>query len=301
MKRLIKALRAGLIGLVLFATGALVGLLLSRENSFVSKGLPDGVPGLRALLPEQTGAQQSLLEAGQFGFYAPGNLLPRTGSGTQRGGIEDWTRYAPDMIFPVKESAPSYLNSQIYNPGGGRYVGLNSNNQCAPENYSYPWRDNFCEGRSGTNRESLNCPSRAIHQGVDIRGGSGGAQGSACYRMAWGGQKGLVPVVAAEAGRIEYSRLPYKYVVMLITDEGRIFRYLHLEQESLKMNPGQRVAAGETIGYLSNYFGRTRTTHHLHFEISENVAGRGFTQVSPYMSLVRAYERDQGLEAVLVE
>lgn len=301
MRRALQAIRSVFLGLLLFVIGGMVGLLLSRENSFVSKGLSGDIPRLSALLPGGAEPDRSLLQPGQFGYYAPGNLLPRTGSGAGRNGVEDWTLYAADMTFPVGVTAPSYLNSQIYNPGGFRYVGVNSNNQCAPENYSYPWRDNFCEGRSGTDRESLNCPSRAIHQGVDIRGGNGGDQSSACYRMAWGGQKGLVPVVAAEEGRIEYSRLPYKYVVLLVTDEGRIYRYLHLEQGSLKVTPGARVEAGDTIGYLSNYFGRTRTTHHLHFEISENVAGRGFTQVSPYMSLVRAYERDQGLEAVLVE
>lgn len=246
-------------------------------------------------------AHTTLLEEGQFAFFAPGDLLPRTGSGPARRGVEDWTLYAPEMVFPVKGPLRAYLNSQIYNPGGGAYFGVHQNNQCAVENYSYPWRDNFCEGRSGTDRESLNCPSRGIHQGVDIRGGSGGAPGSACYRMAWEGARDLVPVVAAETGRIEYSLLPYKYVVLLITDKGRIYRYLHLDQQRLTVAPGTKVEAGATIGFLSNDFGRSSTTHHLHFEISENIAGHGFTHVSPYMSLVRAYERDRGLEAVLVE
>ena len=301
MGRLLSFLSSFLFGALLLGLGAAMGVAASNEDSLLRQALAHQKLWERALVAGPEAPVDAVLDEGQFGYYAPGNLLPRTGSGALRKGVEDWTLYAETMRFPVKAPHPAFLNSQIYNPGGGRYLGPDTNNQCASANYTYPWRDNFCEGRWGTDRDTLNCPSRSIHQGVDIRGGTGGRNGSTCYRMAWGGEKTLVPVVAAEAGRVEYSKLPYKYVVMIITDEGRVFRYLHLDQTSLKFEPGTRVEEGTVLGYLSNDFGRTSTTHHLHFEIAQNVDGRGFTYVSPYMSLVRAYERDQGLDAVLVE
>lgn len=242
-------------------------------------------------------------EPARFSYFAPGDLTGRTGTGSARSGTADWTAFAPDMAFPVEASNPAFLNSQIYSPGGGGYRGAGPDNQCALANYSHPWRDNFCERRGGKDRESLNCPSRAIHQGVDIRGGTGGSRASTCARMAWdeGAPQNLVPVVAAEDGWIEYSLLPHKYVVNLITSKGRIYSYMHLDRASLVQAPGARVSRGETIGYLSDYFGRSRTTQHLHFEILQNIDGKGWSHVSPYMSLVRAYERDHGVTGVLVE
>lgn len=244
-----------------------------------------------------------VMEPGTFAYYAPGDLVARTGTGPARQGSSDWTPWAADMAFPVAAEHPAFLNSQVYGPGGGGYRGKGPNNQCARANYSYPWRDNFCERRGGKDRESLNCPARSIHQGVDIRGGSGGSRGSTCAQMAWGNNRpqNLVPVVAVSDGFIEYSQLPHKYVVQLITDEARIFNYMHLDRDSLVHAPGSRVTKGETIGYLSNYFGRSKTTHHLHFEILQNIDGKGWSHVPPYMSLVRAYERDHEMSGVLVE
>ncbi|MEL7055481.1 MAG: hypothetical protein AAGL09_04075, partial [Pseudomonadota bacterium] len=65
----------------------------------------------------------------KFEFFAPGDLLPGSGFGRA-----DDTVYAPAMVFPIK-SAPTYLNSQVYRPGGG--VG---GDQCDVSNYSMPWR-----------------------------------------------------------------------------------------------------------------------------------------------------------------
>jgi peptidase M23-like protein len=310
---ILKALGLFAAGLALALGGFAIGAWIDGENIIPFNPLKMSALWETTLVPDPDKSLLGLSHAllgdvhdtsqtpGTFAYFAPGELVGRTGVGLMRKGAADWTLYAPQMAFPIKNTLPGYLNSQIYSPGGGGYRGLGSNNQCAVANYTYPWRDNFCERRSGTVRESLNCPSQNIHQGLDIRGGSGGAPDSACYRMAWQGEKSLVPVVAVEAGRIEYSKLPYKYVVLLITDTGRVYRYMHLERSSLELTPGTRIEQGTTIGYLSNYYGRSQTTHHLHFEFSQNVAGKGFSHVSPYMSLVRAYERDHGLEAVLVE
>jgi hypothetical protein len=306
---LLKGLGYLIFGLLLVLGGFLGAARFSGEsinyyNMLPNHGLGWHGPRAQALMAsghalDGPGSPGGTADA--FAFYAPGNLAQGTGSGPQRGGTADWSVYVPQMAFPIRHSHSAWLNSQIYAPGGGGYRGRGPDNQCAVQNYSYPWRDNFCEKRPGTNRESLNCPSQQIHQGVDIRGGSGGWRGSSCYQMAWQGEQAMVPVVAAEDGRVEYSRAPYKYTLLLITDEGRVFRYLHLERTSLAVKPGTAVRKGETIGFVSNYFGRSQTTHHLHFEISQNVAGKGFSHVAPYMSLVRAYERDHGLTAVLVE
>jgi murein DD-endopeptidase MepM/ murein hydrolase activator NlpD len=61
----------------------------------------------------------------------------------------------------------------------------------------------------------------------------------------------------------------------------------------LDVELGDEVKAGDPIGWLSNDFGGTPTTFHLHFEIKLNTVEHGWVYVSPYMSLVRAYERMQ--------
>src|SRR5215510_12051446 len=84
---------------------------------------------------------QSVLAAGLPADFAkpPGDL--ESGSGTGR---NDTTVYFPAMRFPL-EAGPAYANSQVYRPGGMHGGG---GDQCASGNYSYPWRDIYCETRS---------------------------------------------------------------------------------------------------------------------------------------------------------
>lgn len=225
-------------------------------------------------------ADDGPLGAQDFVYYPVGALAPNSGVGSP-----DLTVYAPEMVFPVREYA-SFLNSQVYGVGGAR--GPAGAGWCDQQNYVYPWRDNFCESRPGTNRPTLNCPSNAVHQGQDIRAGSSAvcnAQRELIREDPAGNR--LVPVVAAEDGFISNIGT---YTVTLRAD-NRIYRYLHLNMGSLAVEPQQEIAAGDLIGYLSNDFGGTPTTIHLHFELKQNVDGVGWTWVSPYMSLVRAYER----------
>ena len=72
---------------------------------------------------------------------------------------------------------------------------------------------------------------------------------------------------------------------------GRIYKYLHLNMAKLKVKTGDTVTAGQSLGFVSNDFGGSATTFHLHFEIVENTAGHGWAHVPPYLSLVKAYER----------
>ena len=209
-----------------------------------------------------------------FSYYQPGALL--AGSG---GGFPDQIVHAPNMIFPIK-SAPTVLQSQVFAFGGGVAGG----DQCDARNFAAPWRDNFCETRSA-NRTTPFCPVAKIHQGQDIRVGT--AADCKTLRSQTADARGLHEVVAVEDGIISSIST---YTVKLRA-EGSIYNYMHLNMKRLAVTAGQSVKAGDLIGYVSNDFGGTPTTIHLHFEIIQNTADHGWVHVPPYLSLVSAYER----------
>lgn len=229
---------------------------------------------LPATIPAEEEQEAGLPPAPVFSFHSPGSLLAGTGSG-----FPDQIVHAPGIIFPIR-SAPAYLQSQVFMPGGGVAGG----DQCDPRNYAYPWRDNFCESRSA-NRGSPFCPVNRIHQGQDIRVGTPGD----CNTMRGQSppERGLHEVVAAEDGVISSVGT---YNVKLRSG-GNIYNYMHLNMNRLAVVPGQFVSAGDLIGYVSNDFAGTPTTIHLHFEIMQNTADQGWVHVPPYLSLVEAYER----------
>lgn len=221
----------------------------------------------------------------KFEYYAPGNLIPGTGFG--RG---DDAVYAPDMLFPIK-TAPTWPQSMVFRSGGA--VG---GDQCDAVNYDIPWRDNFCEKRSSTRNTPL-CPTNQVHQGQDIRVGSA----SECNALR--GQsprdRGLHEVIAVEDGIIQHIGT---YSVKLKgTESGNIYSYLHLNMRRLRVSALDTVEAGDTLGFVSNDFGGTPTTFHLHFEIKAPIEGEGIVHVPPYMSLVAAYERREGGAGKVVE
>jgi MYXO-CTERM domain-containing protein len=199
-----------------------------------------------------------------FSYHPPGDLTP--GSGT---GLFDETVYAPGMRFPI-ENGPAYPNSQVwghggaYGPGGG---------QCEAANYSYPWRDNYCESRSW---DMPLCPSGTGHQGQDIRPAT-------CEdRAHW--------IVSSEAGTVTNVG---SYSVYVTAPSGQRFDYLH--GRDVQVASGQAVDKGQRLATVSNAFGGTPTTIHLHYNIRQDVAGVGFVYVNPYMSLVKSYEELMGL------
>jgi murein DD-endopeptidase MepM/ murein hydrolase activator NlpD len=195
----------------------------------------------------------------------PGDLLPDSGTGQT-----DQINYAPGMRFPM-EAGRAFANSQVWGHGGYQGPG---GGQCAAENYSYAWRDNYCETRGYS---TPMCPAGTGHQGQDIRPAS-------CTDAAH-------VAVAAEAGTITSVG---SYSVRLTTDEGVRYTYLHLELDSLLVEPGDVVERGEPLGLVSNEFGGSATTIHLHFEIKMAVdVGEGEiqnTNVPPYLALVESYE-----------
>ena len=66
---------------------------------------------------------------------------------------------------------------------------------------------------------------------------------------------------------------------------------MHMNMRALQVSQGDTVTKGQTLGYVSNDFGGTATTFHLHFELLQNTADSGWVHVPPYTSLVAAYER----------
>jgi hypothetical protein len=119
-----------------------------------------------------------------FTYHSPGHLLSGTGF-KGKTGVADYT-VSSKIRFPLAD-APAFANSQSFtNWGklrGDRGVGLgmrgrtaayrckvNSHplirDESAPANFSYPWRDNFCEHRFFFVGQ---CPGGLGHQGQDIR------------------------------------------------------------------------------------------------------------------------------------
>jgi murein DD-endopeptidase MepM/ murein hydrolase activator NlpD len=210
----------------------------------------------------------SILYAQDFTYQPPGALV--SGSGTGRA---DDTVYVPGMRFPI-EVAPAYPNSQVWGVGG---LYGPSGSQCNTANYSYPWYDNFCESRTWA---MPLCPTSEGHQGQDIR------PSTCADDTHWS--------VAAEDGTITSIG---SYSVYLMADSGTLHRYLHMAPRSIPVTAGTRVSRGDRLGRVSNAFGGTPTTYHLHYDLYQNVAGVGGTYVPTYMSLVRSYEELLGREA----
>lgn len=208
-------------------------------------------------------------QAEPFTYNPPGQLVPNSGTGR----VDDKV-YVPGMRFPI-EAAPAYPNSQVYGVGG-----LNgpSGGQCDTRNYSYPWSDNYCEKRSW---DVPLCPGGGKgHQGQDIRP-------STC-------KKDLHWVVSAEAGKVTQIGT---YSVYVVSDNGTRHRYLHMEPSSLQVRVNDTVQKGQRLGRVSNAFGGTPTSIHLHYDIYQTVSGIGPTYVPTYMSLVRSYEALLGMPA----
>ncbi|MFS0736863.1 M23 family metallopeptidase [Sphingomonas sp. 1P06PA] len=205
------------------------------------------------------------LPAQTFEFNPAGKL-----QNARARGVTDGTVYAPGIVFPV-DHTPSYANSQVWMIGGSNGPPGSWKDR---RNFTYPWSDNFCETRS---RRTPACPAGVGHQGQDIRVGLG--------------EKDKFWAVAAEAGRISNVGL---YSVELTGTSGTRYRYLHLRKRSLRVTQGQAVQPGDRIGLVADEFGGTPTPVHLHFEMLQNINGSGLRHVTPYMSLVRAYQRRLG-------
>lgn len=202
-------------------------------------------------------------------FYSPpGELVPGSGKGRV-----DYTVYTPGMRYPIEEG-PSFPNSQVWGVGGSQGP---AGSQCDAKNFSYPWHDNYCETRSW---DMPLCPAGTGHQGQDIRA-------KTC-------EKGIHWTVANMPGTVtNIQDQPGDYALYVTGADGTRWDYLHGEAGIVAL--GQKVAKGDHLEKVSNNFGGTPTSIHLHFNIKQDVAGYGFVYVSPYMSLVEAYKDLMGL------
>jgi len=208
-------------------------------------------------------------------------------------GYTDTSNWAPGICFPLSQT-PDFADSQVYDPGGDHYpnhhpTAANPNpvsDQCDPTNYSYPWRDNFCEARDWVNPM---CSGGTGHQGQDIRP-------TTCKANTYW-------AVAAEDGVITQIG-SYTVAVTGSGSPHRIFRYLHMQLSSIQVKLGDHVVRGQKLGLVSNNLGISNgkqqyTTIHLHFEVRiaqtetlpDGTVLAANTFVPPYTSLVDAYQR----------
>lgn len=251
-----------------------------------------------------------------FTYHPAGRLLP--GSGLERNdGVPDKTVYA-NIRFPF-DKAPAFANSQSFmnwgdcdqtgrtpHPGGRKDAPYRCRinfkplvfNEGAPENYAYPWRDNFCEHRHFFVGQ---CPAGQGHQGQDLRP-------SACKQTKEGADR-CEPyqddVVAARDGMIlRGARQESVYLTTNSASEHVRFRYMHMHPRRLdddNVLSGRVVKEGEIIGKAGNFNRRDNlTTYHLHFELMVPTRD-GWARVNPYMTLVASYERLIGGRGTEVE
>jgi len=241
-----------------------------------------------------------------FTYFSPGLLIPSTGLKKDLGGKPDYTVYAR-LRFPLKE-APAFANSQSFNNWGDcDFTGRTARprrkdqsysckvngwplvfNESAPRNYSYPWRDNFCEHR---NYYVGQCPGGEGHQGQDIRPSSCALFNDGADRC----QPYQHGVVAAHDGVILRALQQEAVYLFINTSDTHVrLRYMHMNPNQLDADgilSGKPVHEGDQIGKVGNYNKKERgTTYHLHFDMQVPTKA-GWVFVNPYMTLVAAYER----------
>jgi hypothetical protein len=229
----------------------------------------------RALDPPPIERPQTV--SSSFTYHPPGRLLPGTGF---RGldGRPDITVYS-QIRFPLAK-APAFVNSQMFQRRNKPTMAGQS------PNYSYPWRDNFCERRGFPVGQ---CPAGAGHQGQDIRGPQ-------CTPDPVTGRcRPHHDLVAVRDGTI--LRAPAQEALYLVVNTAREhlrFRYLHMHPRKMdedRILSGRPVHEGEVIAQIGNFDGREGgTSYHLHFDIQVPTRN-GWVFVNPYMTLVAAYER----------
>jgi murein DD-endopeptidase MepM/ murein hydrolase activator NlpD len=242
-----------------------------------------------------------------FTFFSPGSLIPGSGFKKELGGRGDTTVYAR-LRFPLARS-PAFANSQSFNNWGdcdftgrsprrlgrkGMSYSCNVNglplryDESAGANYSYPWRDNFCEHRYFFVGQ---CPAGEGHQGQDIRP-------SFCKQFNEGADRCLAyqhEVAAVHDGMI--LRAPKQEAVFLFVNTPNTHvrvRYMHMSPNQLDADgvlSGRRLREGEVFGKVGNYNdGEHGTSYHLHFDMQVPTKA-GWVFVNPYMTLVSAYEQ----------
>ena len=166
-------------------------------------------------------------------------------------------------------------------PGGEsvRAVTLTRRNPRAPWYYNFSWNWNYGElaarhdGRAVYALPYLPGQSYRVNQGYN---GSFSHYGQDAYALDWTMPEGT-PVCAARDGVVVEARAESNegggdraYAdkanqVFIRHDDGTIAMYLHFRHRGLIVRAGQRVTAGEVIGYSGNT--GFSTEPHLHFAV----------------------------------
>jgi len=251
--------------------------------------------------------------SGSFTYYGPGNLIPNTGWRKMPGRDDDHV-YAR-IRFPIA-NAPAYVKSQSFMPWGDCYrsgrIGRMGKkdaiyrckvndiplvfNEGAAVNFTYPWRDNFCELRDFIVGQ---CPGGHGHQGEDIRPAN-------CVQIDPGSDRcqPYQHTVAAVHDGILWRTAGNLglYIVVNTPNDFVRFRYLHMNPKMMDADgllSGRLVSEGEIIGKVGTWGDyESGTSYHIHFNI-QVFTKVGWVWVSPYMTLVTAYERligERGVE-----
>jgi hypothetical protein len=216
-----------------------------------------------------------------FTYRAPGDLIANSTSHKQ-GGRADFTSYS-QIRFPLGK-APAFAHSQSF----GKHKPADRFDELSGGPTSYPWQDNFCEARSfGVGQ----CPSGFGHQGQDMRP-------APCPIHDEGPEHcdpKQQPVVAARDAVLIRSPKQQAATLQVNTRNEHIrFRYMHMNPATMDTDDilnGRHVAEGEKIGVVSNYLDHPNgTTRHLHFDM-QVFTRDGWLWVSPFITLVSAYER----------
>jgi hypothetical protein len=240
-----------------------------------------------------------------FTYYSPGFLIPESGW-RKMPGRADYHVYAR-MRFPIAH-APAYVKSQSFMPWGdcyrtghtGRLGRKGAHYSCkrngiplvfdesAAVNFTYPWRDNFCEQRDFLVGQ---CPGGYGHQGEDIRPGS-------CTLFNEGADRCLPykhSVAAVRDGLIWRTAGNLAAYIVINTKNSFVrFRYLHMNPNFMDRDgilSGRQVSEGEILGKVATWGdSENGTSYHIHFNM-QVFTKVGWVWVNPYMSLVLAYER----------
>lgn len=207
-----------------------------------------------------------------FTYRPPGDIIVGTGYHHQNGRA-DFNAYS-QIRFPME--APAFIHSQKRRSG----------DKADAPNAGYPWRDNFCEARSFSVGQ---CTNGYGHQGEDVRPG-------ACPTRVEGGcDPKQQPIFAVRDGVVIRSPKQQAATLQINTRTEHIrFRYMHMNPSAMDADGilnGRQVVEGEKIGVVSNYLDHPNgTTRHLHFDV-QVFTRDGWIWVSPYVTLVSAYER----------
>ena len=240
-----------------------------------------GLPARPRMNMASTAVERPAEPSPDFTYRPSGDIIANSGWHNQSGHV-DLTAYS-QIRFPL-EKWPAFVHSQSFGRRGSARA-----DEAAGGKDSYPWRDNFCEARSfGVGQ----CASGYGHQGEDIRPG-------ACSPPKPGDADRCDPkqqgVVAVRDGVLIRSPKQQAAFLQVNTPTEHIrFRYMHMNPTAMDADGvlnGRHVDEGEKFGVVSNYLDHPNgTSRHLHFDV-QVFTRDGWLWVSPYVTLITAYER----------